>query len=78
MAFGCSVRSGVTNKSDGLLWHPDHKEVVEFDNSGEMLLDPKLFNKTKKTVQRPFVEINKLITEDKMDRYQVFHIRATR
>ena len=69
---------GVTNKSDGLSWHPDHKEGVEFDNSGEMLLDPKLFNKTKKTVQRPFVEINKLITEDKMDPHQVFHIRATR
>ena len=68
----------VTNKSDGLSQCLDHKEGVEFDNSGEMLLDPKLFNETRKIVQRPFMEVNKLTTEEEMDPHQVFHIRATR
>ena len=40
-------KAGVTNKSNGLSWCPDHKEGVEFDNSGETLLEPKLFNQTK-------------------------------
>ena len=40
-------KAEVTNKSDGLSWHPDHKEGVEFNNLGEMLLEPKLFNQTK-------------------------------
>ena len=71
-------KAGVTNKSDGLSWLPDYKEEVEFDNSGETLLDPKLFNETKKTVWRPFTEINKITMEEEMDPHQVFHIRATR
>ena len=67
---------GVTNKSDSLLWHLDHKEGMEFDNLGETLLDPKLFNETRKVVRRPFVEVNTITTEDILDPYQVFYIRA--
>ena len=66
---------GVTNKYNSLLWLPDYKERVEFNNLGKILLDPKLFNKTRKIVQRPFVEVNAITTEDILDPYQVFHIR---
>ena len=44
-----------------------HKEGVEFDNLGKTLLDPKLFNETRKTVQRPFVEVNAMTTEDTLN-----------
>ena len=67
---------GVTNKSDGLSWRPDHKKGVEFDNSGETLLEPKLFNDIEK-IQRPFAEINAVNTEDSWDPHQMLHIRAT-
>ena len=69
-------KAGVTNKSDGLSRLSDHKEGVEFDNLGETLLDPKLFNETRKVVWRPFVEVNTITTEDILDPYQVFYIRA--
>ena len=71
-------KAGVTNKSNGLSQRSDHKEGVEFDNSGETLLEPKLFNKTRKTVQRPFAKVNQMTAEKEMDPYQIFHIRATR
>ena len=41
---------GVTNKSNGPLWHPDYKEGVEFENLGKTLLDPQLFNETRKMI----------------------------
>ena len=69
---------GVTNKYNSLLWLPDYKERVEFNNLGKILLDPKLFNKTRKIVRRPFVEVNEITTEDILDPYQIFHIRVTR
>ena len=69
---------GVTNKSDGLSQHPDYKKRVEFDNSGETLLDPKLFNKIGKTIQKPFIEINAIDIKDTWNPHQIFHIRATR
>ena len=69
---------GVTNKSNDLLWCPDYKERMGFDNLGETLLDPKLFNEIRKTIQRPFAEVNMLITEDILNPHQVFHIRATK
>ena len=57
---------------------PDYKEGVEFDNLGETLLEPKLFNQTKGIGQKPFMEINKITTEDTLDSHLIFHIRATR
>ena len=69
---------GVTNKYNSLLWLPDYKERVEFNNLGKILLDPKHFNKTRKIVRRPFVKVNAITTEDILDPYQVFHIRVTR
>ena len=68
---------GVINKSDGLSWHPDHKEGVEFNNLGEMLWEPKLFNQTKEIGWKPFMEINAITTEDSLDPYLIFHVRAT-
>ena len=68
---------GVTNKSNGLSQCPDHKEGVEFDNLGETLLESKLFNKTKKTVWRPFTKVNKITMGKEIGPYQVFYIRAT-
>ena len=69
---------GVTNKSDSLSQYPDYKEGVEFDNLGETLLNPQLFNKTRKMVWRPFAEVNAITIEDILDLHQVFHIRETR
>ena len=43
-------KMGVTNKSDSLSQYPDYKEGVESDNLGETLLNPQLFNKTRKMV----------------------------
>ena len=40
----------VTNKSDSLSQYPNYKEGVEFDNSEETLLNPQLFNETRKIV----------------------------
>ena len=70
-------KAGVTNKSNGLSQCPDHKEKVEFDNLGKTLLEPKLFNETKKIVWRPFVEVNKITMGEEMGPHQVFYIRAT-
>ena len=70
-------KAGVTNKSNGLSWHPDHKEGVEFDNLGETLLEPKLFNQTKETGRKPFAEVNAITTEDILDPHLIFHVRAT-
>ena len=57
----------VTNKSEGLSWHPDHKKRVEFDNLGKTLLDPKLFNKIGKTIKKFFIEINAMDMKDTWD-----------
>ena len=50
---------------------------MEFDNSGETLLEPKLFNQTKGTGRKPFAEINEITIGDFMDPHLIFHIRAT-
>ena len=70
-------KAEVTNKSNSLSWHLDHKEGVEFDNSGEILLEPKLFNQTKGTGRKPFTKINVTTTEDTLDPHQIFYVRAT-
>ena len=40
-------------------------------------MEPKIFNQTKGTGQKPFTEVNAITTKDTLDPHLIFHVKAT-